>query len=390
MAADDVSQRKSLLSATHTNQPMQSVTIFLSGDVMTGRGIDQILPHPSRPHLFESYVRSALGYVELAERASGSIPRPVHFPYIWGEALGELERVQPDVRIVNLETSVTLSEDAWPDKGIHYRMHPANVPCLTAAKLDCCILANNHVLDWGRSGLVETLDTLHKNQIRTAGAGRDEDEASAPAALNLPGPGRVLVFAFATTDSGVPQDWSAGRGRPGVNFLEDLSGQRVAAIARSVDVHKCAGDVAIASIHWGGNWGFTIPAGQRVFAHRLIDAAGIDLVHGHSSHHVKGIEVYRGKLILYGCGDFLNDYEGIDGYEDYRDDLSLMYFATLDRASGLLLGLRMKPTQTRRFRVDRAPEEGLVWLSKTLNREGGKLGTRLDRQPDAAFLLRWS
>src|SRR5687768_6968275 len=111
---------------------------------MTGRGIDQILPHPGKPHLFEAFVSSALTYVELAEQASGPIARPVEISYIWGDALQELERVQPDARIVNLETSVTVSEDAWPAKGVHYRMHPANVSCLGAAKIDCCVLANNH------------------------------------------------------------------------------------------------------------------------------------------------------------------------------------------------------------------------------------------------------
>lgn len=68
-------------------------------------------------------------------------------------------RAAPDFRIINLETSITTSED-WAPKDIHYRMHPANIPCLTVAKVDCCVLANNHVLDWGRSGLVETLETL--------------------------------------------------------------------------------------------------------------------------------------------------------------------------------------------------------------------------------------
>src|SRR5512145_2882467 len=117
------------------------VTLFLCGDVMTGRGVDQILPHPSKPRLFEPYVTSAVTYVELAERAVGPIPRPVGFDYVWGDALAELRRVRPDARIVNLETSVTRSNEAWPDKGIHYRMHPANVPCLTAAGIDCCALA---------------------------------------------------------------------------------------------------------------------------------------------------------------------------------------------------------------------------------------------------------
>ena len=71
------------------------LTFFLSGDVMLGRGIDQVLPHPVPPGLHEPYVRSALGYVELAERASGALARPVDFGYVWGDALEELDPVDP-------------------------------------------------------------------------------------------------------------------------------------------------------------------------------------------------------------------------------------------------------------------------------------------------------
>jgi poly-gamma-glutamate synthesis protein (capsule biosynthesis protein) len=135
----------------------KSISVFLCGDVMTGRGIDQVLPHPGGPVLYESYVRDARDYVSLAERANGAIPRPVSFSYIWGDGLRELEQAGADVRIVNLETSITCSEDFWPGKGIHYRMHPQNIGCLTAARLSGCSLANNHVLDWGYEGLAETL-----------------------------------------------------------------------------------------------------------------------------------------------------------------------------------------------------------------------------------------
>ena len=363
------------------------VTLFLCGDVMTGRGVDQILPHPSAPHLFESAARSAKSYVEIAEAATGLIARPVDTAYIWGDALSELERVQPQARIINLETAVTTSEDAWPGKGIHYRMHPENAGCLTAAKVDCCVLANNHVLDWGRAGLVETLERLHAAVMHTAGAGRDEAEAAAPAAIDLPGGGRVLVFAFGCESAGVPREWEAGKGRAGVNFLENLSSDAAEKIALQVSPAKRAFDIAVVSIHWGGNWGYRIPAGHRAFAHALIDAAGIDIVHGHSSHHPMGFEVYKGKLILYGCGDFLNDYEGIGGYEDFRSDLTLMYFPTLDPSTGSLSRLVLTPMQIRHFRVNRAGEPDALWLEATLNREAGKFGLALSRQPDGSLLL---
>lgn len=357
---------------------------------MTGRGIDQILPHPSQPHLFEPYVRSATDYVELAERTSGVFKKPVDFAYIWGDALIEFERVQPDVRIINLETSVTSSQDRWPGKGIHYRMNPENISCLAAARPDCCVLANNHAMDWGRSGLVESLDTLHQAGLRTAGAGRNQEQAAAPARIEVDNKGRVLVFAFAMESSGVAGEWAATKLRPGVNFLNDFSEHAVGVIARRILSEKRPGDIAVFSIHWGGNWGFGVSYQERTFAHRLIETAGIDVVHGHSSHHVKGIEVYRGRPIIYGCGDFLNDYEGIGGHEIYRADLSLMYFPVVDTSTGRLLQFTATPTQIRRFRVNRAPEEGMLWLFKCLNRECMKLGTRIERQADNTFILRWN
>ena len=247
----------------------KSVTLFLAGDIMTGRGIDQILPHPSAPRLFEPGARSALEYVELAEAAAGAIPRRAAFEYVWGEALAELNRRQPCARIVNLETAVTSCEEAWPQKGIHYRMHPDNLPCLSAAGIDCCGLANNHVLDWGRRGLEETLSRLHGAHIQTAGAGRNAQEAQAPAMLLQPDRSRILVFAFATPSSGVPREWRATPTRSGVSWIEDLSERSVQAIAAQVTSHAGRGSLVIASIHWGGNWGYRISDREREFAHRL-------------------------------------------------------------------------------------------------------------------------
>src|SRR6266516_2677472 len=120
---------------------------------MTGRGVDQILPCPSAPEIFEPCVRDARDYVALAGLASGPIPRALAPGYIWGDALEELARAAPDARIINLETSVTSSDEYWPDKGVNYRMHPDNIACLTVARIDVCVLANNHVLDYGYGGL---------------------------------------------------------------------------------------------------------------------------------------------------------------------------------------------------------------------------------------------
>ena len=224
------------------------ITILMCGDVMTGRGIDQILPHPGDPTICESYMKSAQGHVKIA------------------------------------------------------------------------------------------------------GAGRNLVEAQIPAIKKVSSKGRVILFAFGLGTSGIPSDWAASDEKPGVNLLKNLGAKSLRDIQDKVRRVKHKGDIVVASIHWGSNWGYEIPREQTIFAHRLIDEAGVDIIHGHSSHHAKAIEIYKDKLILYGCGDFLNDYEGIGGYEEFRADLSLMYFATVDSSTGKLLELLMTPTQIRRFK----------------------------------------
>lgn len=353
---------------------------------MTGRGIDQILPHPCDPRIHEPYVRSATGYLELAEQAHGAIPKPVDFAYIWGDALTELQRRPADVRIVNLETAIT-RHDGYARKGINYRMSPQNVPCLAAAGIDCCVLANNHVLDWERPGLLDTLGCLHAAGIRTAGAGVTIAEAETPAVIDVPGGSRVLVFAFGSKTSGVPAAWAAAADHPGVSFLADLSERSVDRIRAQVLRERRSGDVVVASIHWGANWGYEVPEEQAAFAHGLIERAGVDVVHGHSSHHPKGIEIYGGRPILYGCGDFLNDYEGISGYEEFRDDLTLMYFLVMQPHDGRLVQLTMKPLQIRRFRLTDASPGDVAWLSGALNRASAGFGTRILQAEGSSLMV---
>lgn len=363
------------------------ITVFLCGDVMLGRGIDQILPYPSDPQLYEGYVSSALGYVQLAERANGPIPRPVGFNYVWGAALDEWRRVGPDIRFINLETAITRS-DAYEIKGINYRMSPENAGCLLSAGIDGCSLANNHVLDWGEAGLTDTLQVLNRQGIAVSGAGRDLAEARTAAIMDVPGKGRVIVFSYAMTSSGTPPDWSATLNRAGVNLLPDeLSDATIDQIAEQVRAVRQMGDVLMVSVHWGPNWGYAIPEKYRRFAHALIDRAGISILHGHSSHHPIAIEHYRGRLVLYGCGDFINDYEGIAGYEEFRSDLALMYFATVDGTTGSLVSLEMTPLQIRRFQLNRASHEDTEWLERTLDRECQRFGGRVVLNPEGRLLL---
>ncbi len=365
----------------------QSLKLFLAGDLMTARGIDAVLPHPGDPRLHEPYVKDAGGYVRLAERLHGPLPRPVDYAYIWGDALAEIRRRQPQVRLVNLETAVT--RRGQPEaKGINYRMNPANFPAVSAADIDCCVLANNHVLDWGRPGLLDTLATLARSGVQVTGAGSDRRAAEAPATIPLRDGSRLLVFGLCTPDCGVPASWAATGRRSGVAWLPDLSRQTLDGLAERIHACKRPGDRVIASIHWGGNWGFEISPEQQRFARGLIDQAGVDLVHGHSSHHIKGLELYREHLILYGCGDLLNDYEGIQDYGVYHGELGLLYFPTL-AADGRLLTLELVPTHIRRFQLGRADTDERRWLFETLERECSHRGCHLQPAFDHSFALSW-
>ena len=357
------------------NDLARRLVLMLGGDVMTGRGIDQVLMHPAAPALYEAYVRDARDYVDLATRANGAIPRPVAPDYLWGDALAEMNRMAPDLRIVNLETAITTASDHWPGKGIHYRMHPANIACLSVARLDACVVANNHVLDWGRAGLAETLQTLRETGIQTAGAGAHGDEAWAPARLPMPGgKGHVLLFACAAASSGVPAGWAAGLGHSGVALLPDVSRATASQLARDVARWRSRGDVVIFSIHWGGNWGLAVPAAHRAFAHELVDLGAADVVHGHSSHHPMPVEVYRNKLILYGCGDLINDYEGIGTHAGFRSDLGCLYGVSLNAATGALERLDVSVFRMKRFRLGTADAADHQWLGQVFQSASPDLG----------------
>jgi poly-gamma-glutamate synthesis protein (capsule biosynthesis protein) len=350
-------------------------TLCLAGDVMTGRGVDQALPTPSKPELHESFVKNAADYVAFAESVHGPVQRRMPPAALWGDALPLLAQVKPAATIVNLETSVTVSDDVWPGKGINYRMHPANVGCLQAAHLDVCALANNHVLDYGRAGLLETLDVLHRAGIRTAGAGRNLDEARQPARVVLADGTALLVLAFGCESSGIPAEWAAGPSRPGVWLFHDLSNRAADAVVAQLRAARRPGDVAVASIHWGSNWGYEIDPDQVAFAHRLVEG-GIGIVHGHSSHHVRPVEVYEDKLILYGCGDLVNDYEGIPGHEEWRGDLGALYFVAATPPNGALASLQLAAMHMRRMRLERPMPADAQLLAEILTRISRPFGLR--------------
>lgn len=345
---------------------------------MLGRGIDQIQLQSVPPKIYEDYLSDARTYVKLAENENGAIPRFVSPSYVWGEALHLFKQRRPDIKIINLETSITLSDRYYP-KGINYRMHPMNVSILEDAGIDLCALANNHVLDYGIQGLKDTMTTLDIANILYAGAGATLEEAQSPAILETK-EGRLIFFSMAHSYSGVPDGWGASDKMGGVYLIKNFNAETIEKITSLIKNHKREGDIVVLSIHWGSNWGHEIPNDHRDFAHALIDRAGVDILYGHSSHHPRAIEVYNGRPVFYGCGDFINDYEGISGNDEFRGNLVLAYFVDVQVRPFKLKNIDLDCLMLKHFQLIKPPLKDVQWMFTTINHvsEGFQTPLQLD------------
>lgn len=316
--------------------------------------------------------------------------------YLWGDYQKLIINPPPDVRVLNLETAVTKSihnKDVPMWKGIRYHFHTDNVERAMGAYARVAhgveggapspvvlSYANNHCMDYGRTAFdAESLPALSKSDdFRITGCGKDFSEASKPAVVQCKEKGTTVeVFAFSTGCSGTPEEWHASENRSGLVGLPGLynkaSLERAFSIAKEVltdssgSMSSSPRHVRIVSIHWGPNWamkgeGEDSLVTRQAFAHRLIDECNVDLIYGHSSHHVRGIELYNGKLILYGTGDLINDYEGFENLGEERYiTLGGIFVADLDADSGFFRQLRVVPMYMNRLRLERYKKSSGLW-----------------------------
>ena len=252
--------------------------------------------------------------------------------YPWGDTLSVLRRA--DLRIANLECVLADGGAPAPGKTFTFRSDAKNVRSLVAANINVVSLANNHVLDYGTDALREMLPELDRHGIQHAGAGTDRDAARRPVVRQVAG-GAAGFVAF--TDN--QPDWAAGPDSPGVYFVPVTGrGQPVDELVQLVNRTRHQVQLLIVSAHWGGNWGSEAPPEHRVLARELIEA-GADVVFGHSPHIARGVEVYRKRPILYGAGDFVDDY-AVDPYE--RNDHSFVFL--LESDGGIPRRLQLFPT----------------------------------------------
>ncbi|KAF2172407.1 hypothetical protein M409DRAFT_63106 [Zasmidium cellare ATCC 36951] len=331
------------------------------GDVMLGRLIDQLFPdhvdEPEEAAIVRSFQHSNPKLASYGPKSP------------WGDTLTVLE--SSDLNFINLETAVTTHAQKWPDKVFNYRMHPANIQALTTARIHYAGLANNHTLDFSQEGLRETVQTVRRAGIAFAGAGDDEAGARRPAILSPAGSDHQICI-WAGSDH--PRDWKTVPAFHSIDYSQKTK-ERLRELIQSTAPTNPA--LKIWSCHWGPNYAWQ-PAQQiQDLAHFMIDECGIDIVHGHSSHHVQGVEVYRGKLIIYGCGDFVDDYALV---EEYRNDLSGIWQVHVEELGEELRVKRLEfyPTKIDRFMARRLDpgEADSAWVREKIVQLSAGLGTR--------------
>lgn len=203
-----------------------------------------------------------------------------------------------DITIGNLETSITTRGTKWEDKQFNFRSDPNNLKAMKEAGIDVLGLANNHTLDYGYEGLLDTLSYLDKNDIKRAGGGKNKQEAIEGAIIEKNGL-KIGVLSFSRVVPDVK--WYATDKRPGIVGAYD---PHISEVIVRIEEMKKETDIVILSIHWGVELSATPRKQEMDLGKKLIDA-GADIIMGHHPHVLQGVEIYKGKPIFYSLGNFV-------------------------------------------------------------------------------------
>lgn len=209
---------------------------------------------------------------------------------VYGDLLPVLRGA--DLRIVNCECALAAAERPIWKSGAVFKGLPAHVAGLTAVPFEVACLANNHIFDYGLCGFRETLDVLHRNGVRTVGAGLTFEEALSPLSVTVKGT-RMTILNF-----GEGEDLTASRGGPGG------CGWEIERLAASVRKAKRRGDFVVVVAHAGLEY-IPFPPPYIVEAYRALSEAGADCVIGHHPHVPQGLELRSGRLIAYSLGNLV-------------------------------------------------------------------------------------
>jgi poly-gamma-glutamate synthesis protein (capsule biosynthesis protein) len=292
--------------------------------------------------------------------------------WIWGTVRPLLARA--DASFVNLECVIATSGSPFePQRVFYFRAAPRAINALLAAGVDFVSVANNHALDYRAPALLEMIGRLDRARIAHAGAGRTLEQAARPALVRA-GPLRVAVVGFADHF----ELYAASETRAGTNVIAiDTHGESFHRVRQALATARAThADLIVFSIHWGPNMRLVAPPEFRTFARAVLDA-GADVFFGHSAHVFQGIELYRGKPILYDTGELVDDY-AVD--EALRNDQGLLF--VLRARAGRTERVELVPLLIDDMQVNLARGRDFEEIFERVRRLSAPLGTRIERHGD--------
>jgi poly-gamma-glutamate synthesis protein (capsule biosynthesis protein) len=295
-----------------------------------------------------SVVIGFMGDVMIGRLVNESI-RQHGYAYPWGNVLPLLHTT--DLNLVNLETTLTTSEDAV-FKIFNFKSDPEHVAVLREARIDAVSIANNHIGDFGIKGMIETIEVLDNAGIPHTGAGKNATEAALPVYLSCKG---LRVAFLGCTDN--EASWCAMDDYPGINYIDTRD---IGKIKGQIDLARHDADLVILSIHWGPNMRERPSKRFIEFAHQVIDA-GVDIIHGHSAHIFQKFERYKNGLILYDTGDFIDDYK-VDPV--LRNDHSFLFLCMV--GAHKVFHLRLVPVVISHMQVNLAEGADYEWCMQRM------------------------
>jgi poly-gamma-glutamate capsule biosynthesis protein CapA/YwtB (metallophosphatase superfamily) len=310
------------------------VRLALAGDTMLGRSVGDAIARTRRPPLDPDVIAAA---------------------------------AEADLFLLNLECCVSARGERWrsPLKPFFFRAPPLAAELLAEMGVDCVTLANNHALDYGHEALLDTFEHLGAAGVRWVGAGPDATAARAPQMLVVRG-ARLAVIGAADH----PQDFAAGRDRPGIAYSDLRADPRGGWLAGAVAAARELADAVLVMPHWGPN--MTVrPPRYLTKAARALVAAGATLVAGHSAHVVHG----AAERVLYDLGDFVDDY-ATD--RRLRNDLGLLFL--VEMATDGPCTLEAVPLKLDFCHTRMARGEDAAWIGDRFTRACARMGTRVSER----------
>jgi poly-gamma-glutamate capsule biosynthesis protein CapA/YwtB (metallophosphatase superfamily) len=203
-----------------------------------------------------------------------------------------------DLAVVNLETAVT-GGGMPAAKEFVFRAPPSAFSALAAGGVDVASMANNHGLDYGETGLRDSLAAARRYGFPVIGIGLNDEQAYRPYRATVNGQRIAVIGATQVLDDHLISAWSAGPHKPGLASAKD-----VPRLVRAVRQARGTSDTVVVFLHWGVELQRCPSSDQRALARQLV-AAGADVIVGGHAHRVQGVGRMGRALIGYGLGNFV-------------------------------------------------------------------------------------